>query len=99
MSYYKHGDWNAVCDSCGFEFKASELRERWDGFMVCKEDWEPRHESDFFRVRPDDSSVPWSRPEPTDNTTGTDVSGNSLHPAVNTDTQTSIPDGTNDGSL
>ena len=99
MSYYEHGSYNAICDVCGFEYKASELRERWDGLMVCKPDWEPRHESDFFRVKPEDPSVPWARPEPEDNITGTDVEGNSLHPAINTDTQTAVPDGTFDGSL
>ena len=30
--YYKSGDWLAICDSCGRKFKASQLRERWDGF-------------------------------------------------------------------
>lgn len=90
MSYYKHQDWKGICDVCGFEFKASKLRKRWDGLMVCKEDWEMRHPSDFFRVRAEDPSVPWSRTEPTDNEIG---------PAINTDTQTSVPTGTFDGSL
>jgi hypothetical protein len=97
-SYYKHGDWNAECDVCGFEFKASQLRSRWDGLMVCRADYEPRHPSDFFRVRPEDTSVPWARPDKPE-AAGTDIEGNATSPAINTDTQTTIPDGTNDGSL
>lgn len=62
----KWGDWNAICDCCGFKFKASELRERWDGLMVCPEDWESRHPQDFLRVRGDNPSVPWTRPESDD---------------------------------
>lgn len=67
------GDWNAECDICKFVFKASELRERWDGFMVCPQDWEPDHPQrmrSMARVE-DDQSVPWSRPE----SSATDVSG------------------------
>lgn len=60
------GDWNAICDVCGFKYKASQLKKRWDGFMVCPEDWEVRHPQDFVRSKPDDQSVPWTRPEPTD---------------------------------
>ncbi len=62
MTYYKHGDWNAVCDSCGFQFKASQLRKRWDGFMVCKDDWEARHPLDFIKTPRERISTPWARP-------------------------------------
>jgi len=65
-STYKKGDWNAVCDRCGFEFKASELQKTWDGLMVCKEDFELRHPQDSLRVKPDRQAVPWTRPEGTD---------------------------------
>jgi ribosomal protein S27E len=63
---YKHGDWNVICDICGFKKKASEVRLRWDGLYVCKEDWETRHPQEFLRTPKDDQSVPWTRPEPTD---------------------------------
>ncbi len=54
-------EYNAVCDSCKFVYKASELRLRWDGFMVCKDDWEPRHPSDFYRARNDVHKLPFTR--------------------------------------
>lgn len=60
------GNWNAICDTCGFKFKASELRKKWDGTMVCETDFEQRHPQDFLRVRGDQPAVPWSRPEPED---------------------------------
>ncbi len=61
--YLKLGDHNAICDECGFKFKASELRKRWDGAMVCKIDFEVRHPQDFIRAIKDNPSVPWSRPD------------------------------------
>ena len=64
------GDWNAICDICGLKFKASELRKDWRGLMVCVRDWEPRHPQDFLRVRSDDPSVPWTRPQGNDILTG-----------------------------
>jgi len=61
---YKSGDWLIICDSCGKKIKASESKQRWDGFVVCKEDWEPRHSLDFIRARADKQSVPFTRPQP-----------------------------------
>jgi hypothetical protein len=63
QNYLKLGDWNAICDVCGFKFKASTMLKRWDGLMVCKQDYEVRHPQDFIRGIKDDPSVPWSRPE------------------------------------
>lgn len=63
---FKLGDWNALCDVCGFKFKASKLRKRWDGLMVCNVDYETRHPQDLIRVPKDTQAVPWTRPEPAD---------------------------------
>jgi hypothetical protein len=60
------GDWNAWCEVCGFKFKASKLRKRWDGLMVCNDDWEHRHPQDLIKVPKDDQTVPWAAPEPAD---------------------------------
>lgn len=64
-NYYKSGDWNAICDRCGFRFKASSLKKDWQGLMVCEEDFERRHPMDFLKVTPDKIAVPWTRSEPT----------------------------------
>jgi hypothetical protein len=62
------GDWNALCDSCGRKFKASSLQKRWDGLIVCREDWEQRHPQDLLRVQREQISVPWARPYPATDT-------------------------------
>lgn len=66
MSQYRSGDWLAVCDRCGFEFHASELKKDWQGFMVCSKDHETRHPQDLLKGRKERIGVPWTRPEPTD---------------------------------
>ena len=60
------GNWNAICDVCGFKFKANELRRRWDGYMVCFSDFEERQPQDLIRSRPEKQSAPWVRPVPVD---------------------------------
>lgn len=59
-TYIKRGEWNVDCPVCGFKKKSSEMRKRWDGLYVCKEDWEVRHPQDFIRITPDDTSVEFS---------------------------------------
>jgi len=63
---YDKGDWVALCDSCGRKFKASHLKRRWDGLMVCSEDWEPRQTQDYVRGRAEKQIPVWTRSEPSD---------------------------------
>ena len=58
------GDSKACCDCCGFDFKQSQLRKRWDGAMVCSKDWEPRHPQDSIKIRGERNNVKDARPEP-----------------------------------
>jgi hypothetical protein len=70
MSYtprYDRGDWNAICDVCGRQMKASALRQRWDGLKTCQEDWEPRQPQDFVRGVADYQAPPFTRPEQSNN--------------------------------
>lgn len=62
----KIGDYNALCDVCSFKFKASELRKRWDGYMVCNKDFEERQPQDLIRSIPEKPVPPFTRPQPTD---------------------------------
>ncbi len=64
--YFNSGDWNAICQSCGRKFKASQLHKRWDGLYVCEEDFEYRHPQDFLRSRADKIAPPWTSPRPAD---------------------------------
>lgn len=63
---WRSGDSRAVCDECGGVFYRSEMRERWDRAIVCKNDWEPRQPQDFVRAKKDKIMVKGSRPEPAD---------------------------------
>lgn len=58
------GDSNAICDVCGWKYKQSQLRKRWDGAMVCSKDWEPRHPQDNIKIRPERNNVIEPRMEP-----------------------------------
>jgi len=61
---WSSGDHWIHCDSCGKKIKASESKERWDGFRVCAEDWEPRHSMDFIKSRREKISVDFVRKQP-----------------------------------
>ena len=65
-NHYIKGDWKAICDSCGREYMASDLRMRWDGLMVCSDDFEVRQPQDFVRGVAEHIAVPWSRPQTQD---------------------------------
>jgi len=67
MSYspsYIRGDWLSLCDQCGRQVKASQLRQRWDGLKVDDRCWEPRQPQDFVRGVADYQAPPFTRPEP-----------------------------------
>lgn len=66
QNYYKHGEWNIICFVCGKKCKSGDIRKRWDGALVCKEDYETRHILDFIKIRSDETSVPYSNTEPPD---------------------------------
>lgn len=61
---YRSGDFKRVCDVCGFDHYASDTLHRWDGLIVCRADWEPRHPQDFVRGTKDRIRVPDPRPVP-----------------------------------
>lgn len=70
-TYWKAGEYNVICDSCGFKRKSGEVTERWDGVIVCRPDiqegcWEPRHPQEFIKPMPLPAVLPWTRPEATD---------------------------------
>lgn len=70
-TWFQSGDWNALCDVCGFKRKASQLTSRWDGLMVCEPTvkqgcWEMRHPQELIRPIRDQLPLPWTRPESTD---------------------------------
>ena len=50
--------WNVICDLCGWKFKNTEVRKRWDGLLVCRKDWETDHPQKHIRVQTDPVPVP-----------------------------------------
>lgn len=68
MTTHRSGSYvyNAICDVCGWQFKSTELRQRWDGYMVCDKDWETRNILDFYRPRNDNHKLPWTRSDTTE---------------------------------
>jgi hypothetical protein len=65
---YIPGDEWVECQSCGLEYRKSQMRRRWDGLIVCQYDWEPRHPQDFVRARKDDMAAKGLINSPSDET-------------------------------
>jgi hypothetical protein len=58
-----HGPWG-ICDVCGFRYRLSSMRKRWDSLIVCDADFEERHPQEFVRAVRDKIVVYNARPEP-----------------------------------
>jgi len=55
------------CDRCGCDVREQDSRTTWEGFVVCLDDWEPRHPQDFVRAKLDRIAPEGHvRPEPAD---------------------------------
>lgn len=63
--YLREGDFNRICDRCGFKWKASDTAKEWQGQITCPQCWEPRHPQDHVRGRRDKQKPPWTRPQKT----------------------------------
>lgn len=59
-NWYKAGEWNVYCMVCNRKIKAGEALKRWDGLLVCHDDYENRHPMDFLRARQERISVPFT---------------------------------------
>jgi hypothetical protein len=59
---YVKGDYNVISDRDGGKYKRSECRKEWNGLLVHRDEWEPRHPQDFVKGVKDDMSVPDPRP-------------------------------------
>lgn len=63
-NHYVSGEFNVTCDVCSRKIKASDAKQRWDGFIVCPDDFETRQPQDFVKPRQDKITVPFVRPIP-----------------------------------
>jgi len=57
------GDWSICCARCNTTILASESRKEYDGLIVCKWCYEPRHPQEMIRMRKDRIIPPFIRPE------------------------------------
>ena len=69
--YFEAGQWQVVCDRCGFEYKARQLRVQWNQLRCCSGPgtngcWEPRNVQEKVRGKSDREAPPWVRPAPPD---------------------------------
>jgi hypothetical protein len=62
-NHYRSGGTYGICDECGLKFRLALLRRRYDGFMVCRKDWEPQHPQEKIYPKSDRVSVPNARPD------------------------------------
>lgn len=50
---YISGNHLLICDRTGRVIRKSDARTQWNGLVVHKSQWEPRHPQDFLRGRKD----------------------------------------------
>lgn len=84
----KSFEYNTICPVCGFKKKNWELRKRWDGIWVCKEDWEERHPMDFYRTRNDAHKLPFTLTDTGENSATPTFTGRTIGGTGVTDTAT-----------
>ena len=53
---WKRGGHWVECERTGFAIRNWDAREEWDGTIVAKEEWEPRHPQDYLKAIKDDQS-------------------------------------------
>lgn len=59
-NWFKSGEWNVWCMVCNRKIKSGIALKRWDGLIVCPDDYENRHPMDFLRTRQERISVPFT---------------------------------------
>jgi hypothetical protein len=50
---YQPGNHWVECQICACAVRSNDAKVRWDGAIVCPDDWEMRHPQDFVRGRED----------------------------------------------
>jgi len=51
---WKSGQHWVHCDVCGFIYRQTKMRLRWDNLVVCPKDFERRQPQDFVKGRKED---------------------------------------------
>jgi PKD repeat protein len=61
--FWKDGDWNSICDQCGYKYKASQLKLQWNGLRTCCRCFDLRNPQDFVKGVQDVQQTPFTRPD------------------------------------
>lgn len=69
-NWFKSGEWNVNCMVCQRKIKSGTALKRWDGLIVCPEDYENRQPLDFLRTRQERITVPFASILSNDNFNG-----------------------------
>lgn len=59
---YISGDHNVISDQSGQKLKRSDCRYTWDGLLVGRDEWEPKHPQIDIRGRDEKIAVADTRP-------------------------------------
>lgn len=59
-NWFKSGEWNVFCMVCNRKIKSGDALKRWDGLIVCQDDYENRQPLDFLRARQERITVPFT---------------------------------------
>lgn len=66
MSRYASDQWAyGISDRSGFRYRLRDMRKEWNGLLVGKDEWEPKHpQLEPLRVSPDAQALRNPRPDP-----------------------------------
>jgi hypothetical protein len=100
---YRPGAHNVLDERTGYKVKSTDVAKEWNGLVVRRKSFEPRHPQDFVRGKTDNQNVADPRSEPADSF----LTPNEAHNAISAEADiteasaTATPDGgnTGDGSV
>jgi hypothetical protein len=66
MSKYATGKWAyGISDRSGFRYRLKDMRKEWNGLLVGRDEWEPKHpQLEPLRAVPDAQALRNPRPDP-----------------------------------
>lgn len=73
---YRRGDYKRVSDRGGRIYYRSQMRREWNGLLVGKDQWEPKHPQLDIRARSDEQEAEDARPQKSLEYTETTLSSN-----------------------
>ena len=93
---WQAGNYWVVCDRCGIDYRVADVKEEWNGLVVCDGCFEHRHPQDFVRAVADNSSpTSYVRTEPEDGTADTRPDGSTV---VYAQAKQTVPSGNDFGN-